>query len=106
MRESSKRKPVLVEVDIFRDLGFDGAEGASLRIRSELMIAVQRMVDERGLTQDQAAELFGVTQPRVSDVVRGHIDKFTIDALVKMLASAGLEVEVTVSHSAAVKARK
>jgi predicted XRE-type DNA-binding protein len=70
-----------VKVDVFRDLGSDGPEGANLRIRSELMIAVRRMIEDRGLTQEQAAELFGVTQPRVSDVVRGHIDRFTIDAL-------------------------
>jgi predicted XRE-type DNA-binding protein len=101
-----KRRTRFVEVDIFRDLGIDGAEGTNLRIRSALMIEVTRLIEDRGLTQDQAAELFDVTQPRVSDVVRGHIDKFTIDALVKMLASAGLEVDVTVSHSAAVKARK
>ena len=106
MKARSKRRTRFVEVDIFRDLGFDGAEGTNLRIRSELMIAVMRLIDERGLTQEQAAELFGVTQPRVSDVVRGHIDKFTIDALVKMLASAGLEVDVTVSHSAVVNARR
>jgi predicted XRE-type DNA-binding protein len=103
MKASSSRRTRFVEVDLFRDLGFDGAEGANLRIRSELMIAVRRLIEDRGLTQEQAAELFGVTQPRVSDVVRGHIDKFTIDALVKMAAKAGLEVEVTVLGPAAIR---
>lgn len=106
MRTSRNRRTRFVEVDIFRDLGIDGAEGTNLRIRSALMIRVRRLIDERGLTQEQAAELFDVTQPRVSDVVRGHIDKFTIDALVKMLAKAGLEVDVTVSDPADVTARR
>jgi predicted XRE-type DNA-binding protein len=106
MRAPSNRRTRFIEVDIFRDLGIDGAEGTNLRIRSHLMIEVRRLIDDRGLTQEQAAELFDVTQPRVSDVVRGHIDKFTIDALVKMLAKAGLEVDVTVSDPATVAARK
>jgi predicted XRE-type DNA-binding protein len=100
MKTGNKGRSRFVEVDIFRDLGIDGAEGTNLRIRSALMIAVTRLIEDRGLTQEQAAELFDVTQPRVSDVVRGHIDKFTIDALVKMLAKAGLEVDVTVSDPA------
>ena len=106
MKTSSNRRTRFVEVDIFRDLGIDGAEGTNLRIRSDLMIAVRQLIEDRGLTQEEAAELFGVTQPRVSDVVRGHIEKFTIDALVKMLAKAGLDVDVTVSEPAAARARR
>jgi predicted XRE-type DNA-binding protein len=101
-----KRRTRFVEVDIFRDLGIDGAEGTNLRIRSALMIEVTRLIEDRGLTQEQAAESFEVTQPRVSDVVRGHIDMFTIDALVRMLAEAGMEVDVTVSDAATVTARR
>jgi predicted XRE-type DNA-binding protein len=82
---------------VFADLGFAPEDAEHLRIRSALMAMVRTVVDERGLTQARAAKLFGVTQPRVSDVVRGKIDLFTIDSLVDMLARAGVKVELTVS---------
>jgi predicted XRE-type DNA-binding protein len=83
--------------NVFEDLGFEPDEAHNLMIRSELMIAITRLIDRRGITQRQAADLFGVTQPRVSDVVRGKIELFTIDALVKMLSAAGVKVRVVVS---------
>lgn len=55
---------------------------------------------QNGLTQEQAAKLMGVTRPRISDVIRGKIDKFTIDALVDMLAKAGHHIVVTVDRAA------
>ncbi len=82
--------------NVFRDLGFGPAEAERLRIRSELMIRISSLIAERGLTQSQAAALFGVTQPRVSDLVRGKIDRFSIDTLVDMLAQAGVRVGLTV----------
>ena len=82
--------------DVFEDLGFDAAEAQSLRIRSDLMIAVTRYLEQEGLTQAEAAARMGVSQPRVSDAVRGRIDRFSIDALVEMLARVGRRVEVRV----------
>jgi predicted XRE-type DNA-binding protein len=82
--------------NVFEDLGFDPDEAHNLKIRGELMMAITRLIDRRGMTQKEAAELFGVTQPRVSDVVRGKIELFTIDALVKMLGSAGVKVRLLV----------
>ena len=79
------------------ELGFDPHEAHNLMIRSELMMAITRLIDRKGMTQREAADLFGVTQPRVSDVVRGKIELFTIDALVKMLSAAGVKVGVVVS---------
>ncbi|HEU4566156.1 MAG TPA: helix-turn-helix transcriptional regulator [Gemmatimonadaceae bacterium] len=79
--------------NVFRDLGFAAEEAAHLRIRSALMATIRELIAERGLTQSKAAALFGVTQPRVSDLVRGRIDLFSIDALVDMLARAGVSVE-------------
>ena len=52
------------------------------------MITVRRFIEERSLTQAQAAELFGVPQPKISNLVRGRIDLFSIDTLVDMLARA------------------
>lgn len=84
--------------NVFTDLGFDPEEAEHLRVRSDLMIAVRRIIEERSLTQAQAAELFGVTQPRISNLVRGKIDLFSIDTLVDMLARAGVHVEVVLSE--------
>lgn len=83
--------------NVFADLGFDEAEAEHLRIRSSLMIQVSKLIEERHLTQAEAAKLFGVTQPRVSNLVRGRIDLFSIDTLVDMLARAGVHVEVVFS---------
>jgi predicted XRE-type DNA-binding protein len=81
--------------NVFRDLGFSAEESENLRIRSEMMVRLAREIDDRGLTQAEAARIFGVTQPRVSDLVRGKIDLFSIDMLVNMLAKAGLQVVFT-----------
>ena len=83
--------------NVFRDLGFGSEEAASLKIRADLMIEIGRLIQRRKLTQAAAAKLFGVTQPRVSDVVRGKIDLFSIDTLVEMLTRAGARVRVDVS---------
>lgn len=80
--------------NVFRDLGFSRAEAEHLRLRSELMARLSQLIAKRGLTQAAAAKLFGVTQPRISDLVRGMIGLFSIDTLVEMLAHAGLRVEV------------
>jgi predicted XRE-type DNA-binding protein len=80
--------------NVFRDIGFSRVEAERLRIRSDLMRAVHSTIQDRGLTQAAAAHLLGVTQPRVSDLVRGRIDLFSIDTLIDMLTRAGLEVEV------------
>ena len=61
------------------------------------MIAVRKLIEERSLTQIEAAKLFGVTQPRISNVVRGRIDLFSIDTLVDMLARAGIHVDLVFS---------
>ena len=79
----------------FRDLGFPRVAAENLRIRSELMIHIGKLIEREGLTQTAAARLFGVSQPRVSDLVRGRIDLFSIDVLVNMLAKAGVRVAVT-----------
>lgn len=81
--------------NVFRDLGFSAEEAENLRIRSELMARLARVIEERGLTQAEAARVFGVSQPRVSDLVRGKIDLFSIDTLVNLLAKAGLQVTFT-----------
>jgi predicted XRE-type DNA-binding protein len=84
--------------NVFRDLGFSREEAENLKIRSDLMIRLSRLIEARKLTQAQAAALFGVTQPRVSDLVRGKIDRFSIDTLVAMLGHAGVRVQIVVGR--------
>jgi predicted XRE-type DNA-binding protein len=83
--------------NVFSDLGFGEEEAEHLRLRSELMIAVRRLIQERKLSQAEAAQLFGVTQPRISNLVRGKIGLFSIDTLVGMLARAGTHIDLVLS---------
>ena len=80
--------------NVYLDLGFSQAEAECLLLRSQLMLMVERLIANRKLTQVQGARLLGVSQPRVSDVVRGRVERFTIDALVEMLARAGVRLEI------------
>ncbi len=88
--------------NVFRDLGFSRAEGEHLRVRADLMLALEKLIARRQLTQAQAAKLLGVSQPRVNDLVRGRLHRFSIDALVDMLARAGIRVRFTTERGARV----
>ena len=71
-------------------------QAASMRARSALMMELENIIKQRGMTQAKAAALFGVTQPRVSDLVRGKINLFSLDCLMDMATAAGLEPQVTI----------
>ena len=88
--------------NVFRDLGFSPAEAEHLRVRAELMLALERLIARRRLTQARAAKLLCVSQPRVSDLVRWRLHRFSIDALVDMLARAGIRVRFTTERRARV----
>ncbi|MSP50579.1 MAG: XRE family transcriptional regulator [Alphaproteobacteria bacterium] len=77
-----------------------GQEAASLRARSDLMIALSELIRHSGWTQRQAATRFSVTQPRISDLMRGRIDLFSLDTLVDMAAAAGLKPRIIVKRAA------
>jgi predicted XRE-type DNA-binding protein len=83
--------------NVFRDIGFGPKEAESLRLRAQLMVEVRRLIRARKLTQRAAAKLLGVTQPRISDLIRGKIDLFSIDTLVNMLARSGMRVQLRIS---------
>ena len=85
--------------NVFRDLGFPPDDALHLKVRSELMLSLQKSIAARGLKQGEAAELLGVTQPRVSDLVRGRIDLFSIDTLIDMLAKLGIRAKVVLQPS-------
>jgi predicted XRE-type DNA-binding protein len=86
--------------DVFADLGFTPAEAENLRIRSAMMRALIDFVRKNKLTQVRAARLLGVSQPRISDLMRGKINLFSIDNLVNLLAAGGLRVELKVKKVA------
>ncbi|MES1203637.1 MAG: XRE family transcriptional regulator [Pseudomonadota bacterium] len=72
------------------------AEAANMKLRSRLMMAVRDHILKAELSQAEAAKLLGVTQPRISDLMRGKIDLFSLDTLVNMLGAAGHKVDVTI----------
>lgn len=76
------------------------AEAENMKLRSTLMMTLKGHIEHTGLSQAQAAKRFGVTQPRVSDLVRRKIDLFSLDALVNMASVAGLHVELRVREAA------
>ena len=87
--------------NVFRDLGFRRDESEHLLVRADLMIQVKKLITSRRLKQRAAVKLLGVTQPRVSDLLRGRIDLFSTDALIDMLARLGAQVRLTVKVRAA-----
>ena len=84
--------------NVFTDLGFAADEANNLLLRAQLMSHVKDAAEE--MTQQAAAALFGVSQPRLNDVLRGKIEKVSLDALVNMLAHAGMRVELRVRRAA------
>ena len=86
--------------DVFRDLGFSPAEARNLRLRSELMTALRGFIQKEGLTQADAAKRLKVSQPRISDLTRGKVSRFSLDILVNMLTDAGIEVGVRIKRPA------
>jgi predicted XRE-type DNA-binding protein len=82
--------------NVFRDLGFRREEAEHLLVRADLMIETQKIIASRRLTQNAAAKVLRVSQPRVSDLLRGRIDLFSTDALIDMLTRLGARVRLTV----------
>ena len=72
----------------------------NMKLRSALMMALKNHIARTEMSQTQAAKLFGVTQPRISDLMRGKINLFGLDALVNMATAAGLHIEMRVLEAA------
>ncbi len=77
------------------------AEATTMRLRSELMIAIRQSVAEWSITQAEAARRLEVTQPRLNDLLRGRINNFSLDALTVLAARAGLDVHMQIAKVAA-----
>jgi len=83
--------------NVFADLGFSPEEAAIMAMRAELMATLRETIVEHGWTQAQASEHLGIGQSRVSDLVRGKRDKFSLDMLVTLATRAGKHVELAVA---------
>jgi len=75
--------------NVFLDLGFSREEAEVLAMRAELMARLRTLISDRGWTQQEAAKRLGISQSRVSDLVRGKWDKFSLDMLITLAARAG-----------------
>ena len=95
---SAKLKMTRGSGNVFLDVGFSPDESNNSMLRAQLMSRVREAA--RGASQREAAKHFGINQPRLNDVLRGRIDKFSLDALVNMLAHTGLRVELRVKKAA------
>ncbi|VEP16918.1 Helix-turn-helix domain protein [Hyella patelloides LEGE 07179] len=82
--------------NIFDDLGFEPDEAANLKIRSDLILDLQRYIKKQKWTQQEAADFFNETQPRISNLMNGDIERFSIDKLVQMIVKTGMKIKVEV----------
>ena len=86
--------------DVFDALADTPAEAANLKARAELMSALRARVRSWQVSQTAAAARLGITRPRLSDLMRGKLGKFSLDALVNLVAAAGLALEIKVADAA------
>ena len=96
-KDNKKNKRLKIERssgNIFVDLGFTQEEAANLTLRSQLMLVVKETIKERGWTQQQAAKELAIHQPRVSDLMKGRLSEFSLDALVCMVEKLGYEIQL------------
>jgi predicted XRE-type DNA-binding protein len=83
--------------NVFRDLGFPAEEAEHLLIRADLLVQLQKAVTARRLTQSALAKVLRITQPRVSDLLRGQLHLFSTDTLIDFLARLGIRVRFVVA---------
>lgn len=83
--------------NVFLDLGFEPAEAEVMKLRTEVMIRTAQQLKERGWTQAEAARHLGITQPRVSRLLKGKAEEFSLDMLLTLAARAGLHTELRMS---------
>ena len=87
--------------NVFEDVGFEAGEAANLKVRADLLLDLRQYIQARGWTQAEAAAFFGETQPRISNLLKGEISRFSIDKLINMLARVGIRVRLETEPQAA-----
>jgi predicted XRE-type DNA-binding protein len=85
-----------VFLDIWEALEFSPEEAANLRLRSELMSQIDAFIKRQAWTQAEAAQRCGVSQPRINELMRGRISRFSLDALVKIATTLGHKVHMQI----------
>jgi predicted XRE-type DNA-binding protein len=102
-KESNKSVPFIEEScgNVFKDIGFDDAEAASLFARTELMIQVRKILQEKHCTQREAAKILGTTQPRIADIMSLNTKHFSVDRLLNYLAKLGRRIKFILESTAA-----
>lgn len=83
--------------NVFLDLGFDQADAEVMKLRAEVMIRMDQHMKAKGWTQTETAKRLGITQPRVSRLIKGKSEDFSLDMLLKLAARAGLHPSVRLS---------
>jgi len=86
-------------MSVWEDIADSPEEAENLRVRAALMRAIRNRVTEIGWSQTTAAHNLGLTQPRLSDLYRGKISKFSLDALVDIAAKLGIHVRVEIDEN-------
>ena len=98
-RESGKKvKFEIGSGNVFKDIGFSDNEANLLQLKCTLMFAIEKEIKANGWTQAEAARKLRVVQPRISEVVTGKLDRFTLDMLLKYLDRLGKRVELTITE--------
>ncbi len=80
--------------NVFLDLGFPPEEAAILQMRSEIMADLRKFIKIKKLTQAKAADMLGVSQSRVSDLIRGKWEKFSLEMLISLATKAGMRISI------------
>jgi predicted XRE-type DNA-binding protein len=80
--------------NVFIDLGFSPEEAAILQMRSELMADLRKFITAKKFTQTKAAQLLGVSQSRISDLIRGKWERFSLEMLITLATRAGIHVRI------------
>jgi predicted XRE-type DNA-binding protein len=95
MKPPIMKEPVIKSSgNVFLDLGYPPEEAAILQMRSEIMADLRKFIDKKKLTQAKAAEMFGVSQSRVSDLIRGKWEKFSLEMLITLATKAGMRISL------------
>ncbi|MDZ7670962.1 MAG: helix-turn-helix transcriptional regulator [Gammaproteobacteria bacterium] len=94
-------KWVVSSDNVFEDLGFEREEAAVLKIKADLMIEIEKAMKAQRLTQSRAAQILGVSRPRLNRMLHGRFEGVTIDRLVQMLERTGKHVSVKVGKKKA-----
>ena len=95
MRFDIMKEPIVKSSgNVFLDLGFSPEEAAIYQMRSEIMADLRKFIQARKLTQAKAADFFGVSQSRVSDLIRGKWEKFSLEMLITMATKTGMRISL------------